>query len=760
MTESLDGEKALNPSPGARASERSAWLALLAVAVVGVLGWLSMHPPAPVSAAAPATEFSAERAIVVLRRLLGDETPHPVGSAANRAVRDRLVDVLEELGLEPQVQRTVGCSGSGPLCARVENVIAAIPGQRDDTVMLMAHYDSVPHAPGAADDGSGVVALLETARALLADGPTKNRILLVFTDAEEVGLLGAEAFFAEHPLAAQVKAVINMEGSGSRGPSLLLRATSDGGRLVRLFKEAAPAPVALSVAQEIFARMPNDTDFSVAERAGFPAIDFSFAYEFNHYHTPLDTIANLDPGSVQHHGENLLPLVKLLRDMSLEETAPAFSYLTVQQKFWLSWPATWNLPLALAALLLPLLVIARVSQADRAALGLSLPRLLAGLGIAGAVLLLALLLCFGLLWLADQIAGTRVNFPANPWPWRLLVYGACGLSLGALGWWLAARLSFWPLFLGAWTLLGLFALTLAVAAPLAANLLLVAGVPAAVLATVGLSGRWRAAGRLQSGIAIVALALLAYSMLTLSFANEETQGWRLAPAIFAALALLVVALIPLRPGRGFVVIAAVALLAGLVWSGVTDLYSPQRPQHVSLHYVLDRDSERAQWAAIASNPLPKPVRRAGGKITLAPARPWSTGDVPHFDAPVVEIAPSEVLIERDGNRVKLQYRRRAAEAYVLLVIPEAAGLNSATIEGRALNLENSGDNIALALFAPGDAGATFELTFDHDGPVSAWLADGSNRLPLPDHNLVKARGELAVPQHRGDQRIAYRVITL
>lgn len=750
----------MSPSPAAAASERNAWLALLVMAVVGVLGWLSMHPPAPVSVDAPATQFSAERAIVVLRRLLGDEAPHPVGSAANRAVRDRLVDVLEELGLEPQVQRTVGCSGSAPLCARVENVIAAIPGHRDDTVMLMAHYDSVPHAPGAADDGSGVVALLETARALLADGAGKNRILLVFTDAEEVGLLGAEAFFAEHPLAAQVKAVINMEGSGSRGPSLLLRATSDGGRLVRLFRAAAPAPVALSVAQEIFARMPNDTDFSVAERAGFPALDFSFAYEFNHYHTPLDTIDNLDPGSVQHHGENLLPLVKLLRDMSLEETAPTFSYLTVQQKFWLSWPANWNLPLALAALLLPLLLSVRVNAERRAALGLSLPRLLGGVGIAAIGLLLALLLCFGVLWLADQIAGTRVSFPANPWPWRLLVYGACGLSAGALGWWLAVRLTFWPLFIGAWTLLGLFALALAVVAPLAANLLLVAVVPAALLAAVGLSGAWRDNARLQSSIAIVAFALLAYSMLTLSFANEETQGWRLAPAIFAALTLLVVGLLPLRPGRGFAMTAAAAVLAGLVWSGITELYSPQRPQHISLHYVLDRDSERAQWAVVADNPLPKPVRRAGGKVTLAPARPWTTRDVPHFDAPVVEIAPSEVLIERDGNRVQLLYRRRAAEAYVLLVIPNTAGLTAAKIEGRPLNLESTGDNTVLALFAPGDAGATFELTFDHDGPVSAWLVDGSNRLPLPENNLVKARGELAVPQHRGDQRVAYRVITL
>lgn len=734
-------------------TDRGVWLALLVIALVGALGVRSMYPPEVVPATAALTEYSAERALSMLRRLLGDETPHPVGSAANRAVRDRLVDMLEELGLEPQVQRTIGCSSRRALCARVENVIAQIGDGSDNYVMLMAHYDSVPHAPGAADDGSGVVALLETARALIAEGDGRNPVLLVFTDSEEVGLLGAEAFFAEHPAAAGVKAVINVEGSGSGGPSLLLRTTRDGGRLLRTFQDFAPTPVALSVAQEIFTLMPNDTDFSVAERAGIPAIDFSFAFEFNHYHTPLDTIANLDPATLQHHGDNVLPLVRELRDMSLAEVAPTYSYLTVQQSLWLTWPTNWTLWLAISAIVL--LLIAAIGA--KAAGGLL--QTLAGLGLATGALALAALACLGGLWLVDQVAGARVNFPANSWPWRFIVAGGCLLGVSLIGWWPSARVRFWPLFIGSWMLLGILTLTVSVLAPLAANLTLIAVLSAAVLAVVGTFGSGRDKKAVQAGIAIVSLAVLAYPMISLGHANEETQGWQLAPAIYGGLALLMIALLPLRPGRTFFAIAVAVMVAGLGWSSVTDLYSAQRPQHISLNYVLDRDEERAYWAALSSNPLPKRMRRAGGGAIEVQALPWSDRLVPSFDAPLVEFAASELIVDRQAQVVNLQYRRRAAEDFVLLVIAEDAGLTGISIEGRSVPVTAWDGFVTVAVFAPGDGVIRFELRFDHEAPVNAWLVDGGNRLPLPNHKLILARGELAVPQHRGDQRLAYRRVT-
>ena len=289
------------------------WTLPAALALLAMLFAIQVRqtaPPTPLGVDADQGDFSAGRARDELSNLLGDETPHPVGSAANRAVKERLIARLTELGLRPEEQRTIGCAAESATCAQVENVLAAIPGRTADTIVLMAHYDSVPNAPGAGDDGAAVAALLEVARIVKAGAPYRNTILLAFTDAEETGLLGAEAFFAEHPAAKRARAVINLEGSGSAGPVYLLRTGPASGELMAAFRNVAPHPVAQSFTEEIFKRMPNDTDFSVSLRAGLPGIDFAFAGERNHYHTPLDSIANLDLGTLQHHGENTLPLLR------------------------------------------------------------------------------------------------------------------------------------------------------------------------------------------------------------------------------------------------------------------------------------------------------------------------------------------------------------------------------------------------------------------------------------------------------------------
>jgi hypothetical protein len=128
------------------------WSLPAALALLAILFAIQVRqtaPPTPIAVDAEPGVFSAGRALDELQNLLGDETPHPVGSAANRAVKERLMARLTELGLRPEEQRTVGCAAESATCAQVENVLAAIPGETADTIVLMAHYDSVPNAPGA-----------------------------------------------------------------------------------------------------------------------------------------------------------------------------------------------------------------------------------------------------------------------------------------------------------------------------------------------------------------------------------------------------------------------------------------------------------------------------------------------------------------------------------------------------------------------------------------------------------------------------------
>src|SRR5690606_29158046 len=166
---------------------------LLASCVAAWFGILGNRPPPAVGPEAAAEAFSAARAMGALERILGDQRPHPTGSAANAAVRDAIVAELRALGLEPEVQRRFACGGF--TCATVENVVARVQGASPDhAVLLSAHYDSVAAGPGASDDGAGVAASIEAARALQAGPPAESEVWLLLNDGEELGLIGAQSF--------------------------------------------------------------------------------------------------------------------------------------------------------------------------------------------------------------------------------------------------------------------------------------------------------------------------------------------------------------------------------------------------------------------------------------------------------------------------------------------------------------------------------------------------------------------------------------
>ena len=134
-------------------------VAIVGLALVQGLVWIQYRGPAPQPADAPAGQFSAERAITILRRLLGDQQPHSAGSENNDAVRRRLVAELERIGLLVEIQ-----SATPPNWQRltIHNVLAKLPDTLDDgtPLLLVTRYDSVSLGPGAGDDGAGVAAMV------------------------------------------------------------------------------------------------------------------------------------------------------------------------------------------------------------------------------------------------------------------------------------------------------------------------------------------------------------------------------------------------------------------------------------------------------------------------------------------------------------------------------------------------------------------------------------------------------------------------
>jgi hypothetical protein len=284
--------------------------------VCGVLGVATrdLRPPRPVPADAPNAEFSAERALGELRTIAAK--PHPMGSEEHDRVRDYLAATFTGLGLDVTfqdgvVERRPRSDGAGAHVAFVRNVVARLCGTASSgrDVVLAAHYDSVPTGPGAGDDGAAVAALLEVARVLALEPRRANDIVFLITDGEEVGLYGAKLAVRDPTFLERTALVLNFEARGHRGPAVMFQTFG----AVKPWVDAMARvrdPVTVSLAADVYERMPNDTDLSVFGRAGLFGMNFAFIGGHSHYHTPLDSIDELDHGSLQHHGQYALDLAR------------------------------------------------------------------------------------------------------------------------------------------------------------------------------------------------------------------------------------------------------------------------------------------------------------------------------------------------------------------------------------------------------------------------------------------------------------------
>ncbi|HEY8574373.1 M20/M25/M40 family metallo-hydrolase [Phenylobacterium sp.] len=288
-------------------------LALIgALIVAALIAWAGERPPKPEPATAPATAFSAERAMADVREMA--RAPHPMGSPENRRVRDYLVGRMAALGLSPAIRVDSAMShrlreGDVRLSGgQVENIVGVLPGRDRSApaVALMAHYDSVPGSPGAADDAAGVASALETVRALKAQGTPARDVMVLITDGEESGLLGARAFFERDPLAKRVGLILNMEARGNGGRVQMFETSPGNGPLIELFRKSAVRPASSSLSVFIYETMPNDTDFSVPKKLGFQGLNYAFIGRQFDYHSPTSTPANLDRGSLQDMGTQVL----------------------------------------------------------------------------------------------------------------------------------------------------------------------------------------------------------------------------------------------------------------------------------------------------------------------------------------------------------------------------------------------------------------------------------------------------------------------
>jgi hypothetical protein len=162
--------------------------------------------------------------------------------------------------------------------------------------------------------------LVEAARALsMVQPPTSLHVLV--TDGEERGLFGAQAHADSASDAPRV--MLNVEARGTSGPAFMFQTSGPTAPLVERFRASGCTAQASSLAHSVYAMLPNDTDFSVFRAKGWSGYDFAIIGGAWRYHTPEDSAANLDLGSVQHVGDCVLALARAWLDREVPASGPA-----------------------------------------------------------------------------------------------------------------------------------------------------------------------------------------------------------------------------------------------------------------------------------------------------------------------------------------------------------------------------------------------------------------------------------------------------
>ncbi|MCY1137725.1 M28 family peptidase [Actinoplanes sp. Pm04-4] len=734
----------------------AAALAVVVLILAGLAGLWAIRPPSARPASAPATEFSAERAFGQVQAIA--TRPHPVGSPANDEVREHLLTTLRGLGLTPEVQDTVSIEGAGlsasaggASLARVRNVIATIPGTGSTgRIFLVAHYDSVQVGPGGNDDAAGTSAVLETARALLASPRLRNDVVLVLTDGEEACLCGAKAFVDQHPLARDGGVVLNLEARGSSGPAIMFETSAGNSKLVAAYSHAVK-PVGTSFAVEIYRIMSNDTDFTPFRKSGFAGLNAAYIDGAAVYHGPTDLPSAMDRGSLQHHGDNTLAVVRELggRDIAeLKVTGGEDATYFPAPGFLVRYPGSLVWPIAVLALL-AVAALAWVARRRRLTGG----RRLLKAGVLTLVpIVLAPVLAQALWFLITLIRPEYAAMPIDPY--RPGFYRAAVVVLTAavvIGWFALLRRRLGPAALAIAGLgwLAVLGVVLAAVVPGGSYLAALPALAGALAGLVAVVTRgWLPVLAVTLGGAVATVILLPTVVMLF-----PALGMGLGAAGAFLTVLLGLALLPvidlihpvaggqrgveaLRSRRRGALPTLAALVAVLVLAAAglaTDRFTNDRPALTQLMYAMDAGDGTARWISDESA-----VQQWTGQFvsgdrhriddTMPAFGPEEvrTGEAPAADLPAPQLTVESDTRSGDTRTMTLRLRPQRAARLVTLHVPGDVKVGSATVEGRPVPVHSP--NFGFAFHAPPADGIEVELTLQAAGPVKFRAMDASDGL--------------------------------
>jgi len=766
-----------------RPAVRSVWVALVLVAAAVAAAVVAYLPftwtPQVVPASAPATVFSAERAMDDLRAVASQ--PRSIGTPAHEATIDTIQSRLDAMDVESHVvEDVVAVPDFGQVFAgRLRNVIARIPGT-DSTgaVLLVSHYDSLPTSMNANDGGLGVATALETVRALQSGPAPANDVVVWFGDADETTAMNTR-ILQRHPWFDDVRIGFAFEAIGVRGPSLLSYAgqgdpavdaparavgeneglalgspqlTTVNGRWLREALEVVPHPVvALGLSDAAIGLSP---DLGVAMfGSDLAGVSFSQVGDSSGYHTRLDNPDRVAPSSLQDAGDTSLALTRHFAalDFADVEPAPRLIAFTVAPGWIVTYPASWAVPLALVAggLLVAVIVVGRRRRR------LTLPATAIGVVLVPVSVVAAAVLAAGV----TGLLAPEVRFARNPYGagWRTLLLAALALACVAVvylgvGRLMKTRARRTALAAGALAALGIVGVLVSWALPALSYVFVWPTLAVAVLLAWMMlrPGQASLSWAATAGLAVVGAATMVVAVpLVYLLASAVSVAQPMFAAIIAAVtALLAAVLVPhfqyLTGGRAWVVplvlVGAVVGFAGAsLVAGRFDADQP-RPNHIQ--YTLDADTGEATWVSAATR-LDAWTDQfftdeyTTGRAAFSPGYFFGqTFDVIRADAPTVDLPPPRLMVLDDTTtagvrtlRLRVASSRGAAMVHADLDLP--GGLVAAVVDGDAVPVDEDAAlrRFPIAVYNPGDEGVEVTLSVRGSGPITGTLTDFTNGLP-------------------------------
>ncbi|HEU4509392.1 MAG TPA: M28 family peptidase [Pyrinomonadaceae bacterium] len=732
-------------------------------ACLGLLSILSLTPPA-INANAPATEFSSARAGEYLKAIAAK--PRPIGSPAHAAVRDYIFAELVEMGLQPQVQKTTAVNPNWEFsyrAATVHNIIAKLQGTANSrAVLLVAHYDAAPTSLGASDNGAAVVSLLETLRALKASAPLQNDVIFLATDGEEIGLLGAIAFVQQHPWAKDVGVVLNFEARGNHGPSIMFQTSDENDRLIGELAESVSRPVANSLSADIYKYLPNETDFTVFQKAGMNGLNFAYIEGVAAYHSSLDNISNLDERSLQHHGTYALALARTFgnSDLNAPISRSKAVYFDLFGRTLIHYSQTTALVLTTLVALVTFGVIGLGVRRGLLTLsGQAWGFLALLLSMIGASLLVMLAW-----WMVDAIAGSQTFFQqGDTWTNHLYLTGfvlltvaittlVCGLfrkkvsvenlATGALLWFLLLLIVSHIYFPGgsyllAWPLLfATIAWILRFTLPAEKLSLTKLGFISAVCAVPG----------------IILISPLAYQVFVATGISLTTV---IVVPVTLLLGLLVINFELIASSSRWLLPAA-STVAAVCFIVAALLQPQQQPKSNEIFYALNADTGKAVWATGDARPDEWTSQFLSTDATAAPLNdwlPWLDGAVflqqpaPATTEPAPEIKVLDDQVQEQTRLIRMRVSS-VREAATLFIYP-GTEFSEAFVNGQALTKGPDAPALTkgqmLIYSAPPREGIELLLKTKSFEPLVLKVVDRSYEFPELTNLTVKARPNHIVP---------------